>query len=407
MCFSVLASRLALQYMPTRSADLVSFGEQNTFARDAVDKHMRILDSVDQDAVLHITSPSEPVLAIAAALVMLPTPSVINEEVSLPRQDALNRYGSILEIFRSMCLVSDKLDILKGVRGEFVEDAEHKARCLLQPVRLDSILDSMVKLDASSQATVLNRINKVCDQLRDRHPTYSGNDDVHAWTHFTHFDHLKVQVKEISPEFLWYCWKRGVAIQTEHKQPGIDGIIPVFVGDLSQSLGDREERAADHMTFIAWEAKNRIKAGPSEADADVRKLSHAGPKLVHEQGPPRPSLTERGLLTLLMDLDIKENPARVKLIDNTDSLQVWVRGLGQSHNYSCLDTLQIREVVVALHHTIAARTDLETYNRIPDPMDLATFNALVVDHAQVNAAPPAAASAWVQEKVEEQAMDTE
>ncbi|CDR88979.1 uncharacterized protein SPSC_06351 [Sporisorium scitamineum] len=410
ICFNVLGSRLALQYVPTRSADSVSFGEQASFARQAVDRHMRILEEVDQDAVLHIASPSEPVLAIAAALAMMPTPNQIAHEASLPNQKALNRYGSILETVHTMCLVSAQVDILKGVRGELLtrllfmtawdankmqsqeyqssEDQTWKARHLLQPVRLESILDGIVMLEPSNHARVFSRIDKVCDQVRVRHPTYSN---VHAWTHFTHFDQLKIMVQELSPEYLWYCWKRGVAIQMAHGQHGIDGIIPVFVGDLSQPLGDGEKRAADHMTFVAWESKNRTQAGPKKADESADKVAHAGPRLQHEQGTPRASLTERGLLTVLSDLDIKDQPPRVRGIANTDSLQVWIRGLGGSNNYPCLDTLQIREVVVDFHRTIASRPDFDSHNCIPDPMDLESTRH-IDEQGQGNVARAATAS---------------
>ncbi|CDW97273.1 hypothetical protein [Sporisorium scitamineum] len=387
-CFNVLASRLALQYVPTRSSDTATFGEQATFARQAVDRHMRILTQVDDDAVLHIASPSEPVLAIAAALVMLPSDDEVTGDELVPQQRAMNRYGSILETVHTMCLVSANVDILKGVRGELVtrvlfmtawdalkwrithntvQDRAWKAQQLLQPERLELILDGLVELDEQSKATVQSQIERVCTEIATRDPLYQ---DVHAWTHFTHFDVLAVSVQSLSPEFLWYCWKRGVAIQMAHLQPGIDGIIPVFVGDLSRPLGEREEFAASHMTYIAWDAKNRAKAGPLKADNCAKKPAHAGPILKHELGTPRAGLTERGLLTMLVDMDLHDKPARVKSIDGTDSLQVWIRGLGACINYPCLDVLQIREVMVNFQSAIASRNDYGIYNCITNPMDL-------------------------------------
>lgn len=44
-----------------------------------------------------------------------------------------------------------------------------------------------------------------------------------------HFDVLKDKIKGVSAEYLYYCWRQGVAAQMVHPQHGIDGIIPVFV----------------------------------------------------------------------------------------------------------------------------------------------------------------------------------
>ncbi|CDS02173.1 hypothetical protein [Sporisorium scitamineum] len=82
----------------------------------------------------------------------------------------------------------------------------------------------------------------VCTKIADRDPLYK---DVHTWTHFMHFDVLTISVQSLSPEYLWYCWKHSVAIQMAHLQPGINGIIPIFVSDLSQPLGDRSRSDFD------------------------------------------------------------------------------------------------------------------------------------------------------------------
>lgn len=117
-CFNVLASRLALQYIPTRGSDNSLFDERVTFARMAVDRYMRILDCVDGDAILHISSPSEPVLAIASLLIMMPSHAEEVRDVSVTLQTAVTRYGSILETVADNCLGSANIDILKGVHGE-------------------------------------------------------------------------------------------------------------------------------------------------------------------------------------------------------------------------------------------------------------------------------------------------
>lgn len=443
VCFNVLASRLALRYIPTRSADSLLFGEQATFARTAVDRHMRILTKVDRDSTLHVSSPSEPVLAIAASLIMLPTPADQINENHVPDSQAMNRYGSILETLQQVCLSSADVDILKNVRGELMvrvlmmiawdatkvtqqeflttERLHWKAESLLRPETLDSILGGLVQLDDAASTLVRSHIDVVRHQVQDR---FCIGGQVNAWAHFTHFDILETMVEEISPEYLWYCWKRGVAIQMAHSQHGIDGIIPVFVGDLSQPFVDDagfpvaqtarasaseghsgEAQAARQMTYVAWEAKNRKVTSRFLADQDARRLKHAGPRLKHEAGNEI-ALTDRGLLTVIADMGAPFQPPRVTRIQNTESLQVWIRGIEHDTIYPCLDRLCIRSVVVNFLGTVASHVDYESYNRICDPMDLQWEHSRISE--EQDAAPSSSSQPHDQGSVapREESMDT-
>ncbi|KAJ1024198.1 hypothetical protein NDA16_003037 [Ustilago loliicola] len=429
-CFNVLASRLALRYVPIRGASGSLFGEQLSFAHRAVDRHMRILVKVDTDSSLHIRSPSEPVLAVAASLIMMPTPLQENPDVPVVGQQAGNRYASILETLQKICLASADINILKGTRGELMarlllmtawdatkistpgfratEQEEWKVAELLKPVTLNAILDGLVELEESSAETVRRRIDDVCSTVQRQ---LGGGAQVQAWTHYTHFDILETRVEEISTEYLWYCWKRGVGIQMSHPQHGIDGIIPVFVGDLDWPLADKpstadsrrsesgsrpiaassqkttqsriqgEARAARQMTYIAWEAKNRKTSGPAMADEAAKKPHHAGPMLKHATGEVS-ELSSRGLLTILADMGATEShPPRVIDIHNSDSLQVWIRGLDGVANYPCLDTLQIRNVVVNFLRTVSKYIDINHDNLILDPMALGVANLAYLANA--------------------------
>ena len=149
-----------------------------------------------------------------------------------------------------------------------------------------------------------------------------------AWVNFTHFDTLPEGISVISPDYLWYCWKHGIALQMAHGQAGVDGIIPVFVGGLSQRFrtstspeqagvdhtgmqseadqidGIDEGEAAQQMTYIAWEAKFRDKSLGSD---DASKAGLAGPPLLGAAcnaaaQTPTKALTSCSLLTILADL---------------------------------------------------------------------------------------------------------
>ncbi|SPO30552.1 uncharacterized protein UTRI_06482 [Ustilago trichophora] len=448
ICFNVLASRLALQYVPTRGSDNRLFGEQATFARNTVDRHMRILDCVDGDAILHVSSPSEPVLAIASSLSMMPTHTESLADVPVPLQTAVNRYGSILETVADTCLGSADIDILKGIRGELMvrlllmtawdavkmsvershfadsEDLSAKATRFLAPVHLKSILQGLVRFDPTTWRTVQGQIDAVCQLVCQRWPSMT-NTNVRAWVHFTHFDILDVKLGQLSPEYLWYCWKRGVAIQMAHPQHGIDGIIPVFVGDLeqpfdqnhvqehhgleSEAQADSDTLGARLMTYVAWEAKNRRKTSPDLAYQAAQKPAHAGPMLKFEassqpaqtggstlkrrRSTTEPDdvapLTDRGILTILADVGAKTKPGGVQRIKDTGSLQLWIRGLDPP-NYPCLDELEIRSAVIKFGNDVVQRADYDVYNRMPNPMDLDVVHVSDIDLTATSAPDSAA-----------------
>lgn len=412
VCFNVVASRLALRYVPIRGADSLSFGEQLAFAQKSVDRHMRVLVKVENDSSLHIRSPSEPVLAIAESLVMLPSQSEEAQDEHMPKQLAGSRYGSILETLKDSCLPSADLDILKGVRGELMArlmlmiawdetkfnsagfrnstDDDWKATRLLEPVALESILSGLVKLDGEDCNKVRDQIKRVCIRNQER---LGAKAEMQAWTHFTHFDILETSVDEISPEYLWYCWKRGVAIQMAHPQRGIDGIIPVFVGNLSSKFLDyvasttptyqnSEALAARHMTYIAWEAKNRSKTWPKLAQDDADKAVHAGP-ILERPRTGEDALTRRGLLTVLTDMGASYGPPLVSEIADTESLQVWIRGVDNERTYPCLEGLGLRDVVVEFLRSVSEHDDHESDNAILNPMDLGNAYSHVLDDVVV------------------------
>ncbi|KAJ1019383.1 hypothetical protein NDA16_004500 [Ustilago loliicola] len=360
---------------------------------------------------------------------MMPTPIQDNVDVPVVGQQARNQYGSILETLQKICLASADINILKGTRGELMarlllmtawdatkistpgfratEQEEWKAGELLKPVTLNAILNGLIELQESSAETVRRRIDNVCSTVQRQ---LGGAAQVQAWTHFTHFDILESKVEEIFTEYLWYCWKRGVGIQMSHPQHGIDGIIPVFVGDLDRPLDDEpfsvdpegesasrlkaassqqparsaiqgEVQAARQMTYIAWEAKNRKKSGAAMADEAAKKPHHAGPIIKHATGEVS-ELSSRGLLTILADMGATEShPPRVIDINESDSLQVWIRGLDSVANYPCLDTLQIRNVAVNFLYTVSKYIDFNHDNLIPNPMALGVANLAYLANA--------------------------
>lgn len=70
---AILASQLALSFCPAiKGQPDYQAIQQDWLATGLVDRHMRILKSIEDNYCLNVASPSEPILAIVATLVMMP-----------------------------------------------------------------------------------------------------------------------------------------------------------------------------------------------------------------------------------------------------------------------------------------------------------------------------------------------
>ncbi|SNX83464.1 uncharacterized protein MEPE_02171 [Melanopsichium pennsylvanicum] len=433
VCYNVLASRLALRLVPVHDGDTALFGEQKTLGTQSIDRHMRMLEHVAEDSSsFSVNAPSEPVLAVAAALAML-SDSPQLPGISTGQNSTSLAYVKIMKTFTTQSLAALGPHFLKGTGGEFLTRCVMMAACdavklpLLQgnlanrasnisrPVEVGAFIHKLAQLDGTSQKAVTERVDTVCSLVHQRLGANStaNKEDVQAWLNFSHFDELPEVIADISPDYLWYCWKRGVAIQMAHKQPGVDGIIPVFVGQLSskfvsdatqesqaRSDGDapgtwssgaarmtpfdagaiHECEAARQMTFIAWESKFRKDALGGE---DASKDALTGPPLLPpacdaSKGEPRSKLTKFGLLTVLADLGTEQAFQDTRLQTRAETIttrgkghqlsRLWIRGLSDVKAYPCLDDLEIREQLLALRDGFADIRVYEQYNLNPHPL---------------------------------------
>ena len=421
-CFSILASRLALGLVPVHSDRSPSFGKQKLFLDKTVDLHMRLVTHISTDVTMQVASPSEPVLAIAASLLMLPTRRAEDKHALAPKQKAMNRYGSIFENFRMRCLIGATIAALRGMHGELAArialtvawDAakrkildgaeEHcrqeslpppsvslNARILQRAVPLDTLVKGLADLDEADLAALRERICKVESEgssTRRALKAPEGAAVTSAWVNFTHFDMLTNTISEVSPEYLWYCWKRGVGLQMAHSQPGIDGIIPVFIGDLDEPFAhynsnnddpSAEMHAARYMTYIAWEAKNTADAQPgAESGRPELMIKLAGPLLKRASQSPEGEkpLTERALMCVLLDLGTATPFAsrprgfrpRVQMINGTDCPRVCIRGVLDKHAYPCMDAMKMRHIFSDILNDLTALPSYEQFNQLSNPI---------------------------------------
>ncbi|CBQ68388.1 conserved hypothetical Ustilaginaceae-specific protein [Sporisorium reilianum SRZ2] len=422
-CFSIMSSRLALSLVPTNSASSRLFAKQKMFMDKAVDRHMRIVNRVTDEAAMYVDSPSEPVLAVAASLIMLLPASQEEQFVQDAGRLAFSSYRSILENFFQRCLLDPVMITLRGTYGELAarlalivacdaakgrrlddlvlnrtrHSEEDRASIISQAVPLETILAGLASLDQDHLARLRQRIRDVYDGgLRTgrcaMQPQGEAADETPpAWVHFTHFDVLPEEITEITPEYLWYCWKRGVALQMAHGQHGIDGIIPVFMGhldqpfaeeDVSDDVGDDrasriEKHAALYMTYVAWEAKNQAAAQTIESD-ELKAAKFAGPILTRASvaSPQQGPLTQRALVSVLLDLGTKTSfgdaprgsRPRLQPITGQDCPRLSIRGALDEHAYPCLDFFKVRPIFLKILTADPTLHDHGHLNTMPNPV---------------------------------------
>ncbi|CCF54391.1 uncharacterized protein UHO2_01640 [Ustilago hordei] len=439
-----MASRLGLGLAPVHEKGSLLFDELKGVMEKSVDEHMHTMSHISKRGTMYIHSPSEPVLAIAASLIMLPTVSKDFFQELADWQMAVNTYGSILEYFRMTCIgdlaIALAITGLKGMHGQLasrialitawdaakrkeldaleLQEISQYATVLTRAVPLETILAGLADLDEANADQLRQRLERVQQhRLSTRPAGRSAASSTIAWTNFTHFDVLPDHITKISPEYLWCCWKRGLGLQMARSQHGIDGILPVFMGSLEEPFVSRtgtqddaatssiEMHAARYMTYIAWEAKNHDEPQPEARSGkpDV-KFKLAGPSIMHASHtlPGEEPLTERALICVQLDLGsstpfVSEPQGfrpRVETINGTECPRLCIRGVTNKHAYPCLDVLKIRAVFQTLWNCILAECPYELLDEVP--------NSIWNDHMQpalpsISAAgvsnPPAAATA--------------
>ena len=309
--FNVLASRFAMQLVNAHHNE--SGGLTASLAVPSVDKHMRILRQVTEERTLMVVAFSEPVLALVANNVMITDKdqqayrSILqfSRDQLFLSKDLRENLGSYGELFARI-LLSSAWDAPKYVECQN-KLLEERMECLCKPMDLQTWLKGIVTLTQPEEEALAKRLNHTCSGARQ------------AWINFTHFDHLEDSIDSITPHFLWYCWKRGVAIQTEHSQDGIDGIIPVFLGPLDEAFesmasklnirpdnsdsGKKARRleemiAPRYMTYVCWQVKRKGIADKLSASGNPKLF---GPR-IDSNSDSWSGATKQAMLALHLDL---------------------------------------------------------------------------------------------------------
>ncbi|PWN46868.1 hypothetical protein IE53DRAFT_390981 [Violaceomyces palustris] len=271
---AALSNRVYLDLFPTRS----STGGSET-SIDAVQSHMRILVDMQDDSRLVTCTSSEPALALAS-------------------WDCLTRasssYVGSLSTFLTELYHAGSVD-LQGARGEFL------ARLVLTMARDAAgsmLLGDWLSLHAPTllrPITVADLLDSLAGVKGGKEKALMGLELDKAWLSFTHITLADLSEEPfITSHFLWNAWKRGAAIQCQPNQAGIDGLIPVYLGDIEEAWTEEESRSAPPlMTFIGWQAK--LRARPHH---DFKQI--AGPRI--RRDPDSSSPPDRmGLLSIIFE----------------------------------------------------------------------------------------------------------
>lgn len=402
--FAILSARLALQLVPVHHGE--SGGLTHALTVNGVDRHMRILHKVTDDSKLYIALPSEPILALAACGIMLEnSASPYDESAHVPRVESILKeaharlfiqkdfgpiQGDYGELFARLLLLlacdADKYTNLMTTASKWEPDELSKPIMLsswfrqlatFQHVKKRKDQNEQKNIDDNTDQREINKKIKLdnnnnmdVEELNEQIKEMCGSTD--AWVNLTHFDVISKPIHHITPEFLWYCWKRGVAIQTVHDQPGIDGIVPVFIGSLDECFGSmpqgkvQDEQATDqaaleaefaprHMSYIAWQVKRKTNAEPGSITSDGRLF---GPEIWASGWKPK---TRQAAATILMELSTElgfghSKPSQYCRLIPSDKCEgegrrppvLHLRGIEAADVYPCLDVLKARDALIKL-----------------------------------------------------------
>ncbi|KAJ7682506.1 hypothetical protein DFH06DRAFT_296199 [Mycena polygramma] len=264
---AVISTRILFTFEPNRVSVIQTENE-------LVQNHMRVVFSVPEHReYMRTGSPSEPILAAAAARVM-------KQMMSIDHRIPID-------------LIAYALDnglIGRGERGELVgrllftlaRDAALLAAP--SPSYEISVLDFLQALLSPSVVTdVLEATPVNQPSTSSPAPKKLKNAFVDSWIQFSHFG--KAGDSSIVTAFwAWVAMARGMAWQGHNQQEEIDICIPVLVGHTSRLT-------ADNMTALFVQVKNRTK--PCKTRIDVRSFF--------------PASNTHPYITILMELGSKQS----------------------------------------------------------------------------------------------------
>ncbi|THG94313.1 hypothetical protein EW026_g7126, partial [Hermanssonia centrifuga] len=236
--FAAYANRVLLEVADSEASRFL--------ATDAVSTHMRMLMGVIDHTFVVTKAPSEPILAIAAAI-------ALNEK---PKSEPPQYIKAMDTLLASLIIPGIVLD--RGVQGELC------TRLLLTVARDEAVrttskafagLDAINPIKLSTFLKTLLGYDLGLCQEDDEQNTMGEDlqcwaDEV--WINFTHFAEVDGEINTMSEDFLCMLWSRTCAIQCRLQQPVIDGFFVGYKGDLDKPL--------DKSSFVVISYKTKARS---------------------------------------------------------------------------------------------------------------------------------------------------
>ncbi|KAJ6463757.1 hypothetical protein DFH09DRAFT_1489569 [Mycena vulgaris] len=241
--FAVYSQRICLTLNPSQPAQLVEIA--------AVEWHMRLAKGFHAGMLITFC-PSEPILALTAAMLINETPeyrkNATQSLVTLVSKYRVDR-GLEGELYARLVLVMarDVATMCTSSSGPsgFIEETSRGPA--LRPVTLQSMLAALLKKSAVP-AEYLGPLAKI------------GTD---VYVTFTHFVEMHVETAVLDAKWCFDMLCRGTAAQCTFGQPVIDGIIFGYRGDLNQAFDETG------IFLVCYRAKARGKAAAAELAASL------------------------------------------------------------------------------------------------------------------------------------------
>ena len=254
--FAVFSARLLLE--------LGSGQASNRIASRSLCRHMRVLMGAS-NGVVSTCAPSEPMLAIAAAHLLNVSGKAYKEALQylvhhLIIQGIVLERGMqgellariLLMVARDRALVNGDTECAAPIVQPPLLSKTHEGGSWVQTVTLKEFLTTLVPGIDRSYTSKSNRETPNMLSWADK---YRLN--------FTHFIQLTDVITRLSPEFLFYCWCRGVALQCALLQPVFDILVVIYSGNLDKPFNEK------NLGIVAIQVKLRVTAEPLHLVTDM------------------------------------------------------------------------------------------------------------------------------------------
>ncbi|KAG6834213.1 hypothetical protein H0H93_011145 [Arthromyces matolae] len=196
---------------------------------------MRLLASMTSDVGLETFSPTEPILAVAAAGLLFASNDyqtaldqfireLVLQDIVMDKDGRLAAF-IVLMMARDFAIPSEPEDSTKRL---FVDgknkNIPHPA---VKVVKLDKFLQLLLGESLGIKTTSTNSTDSL-EEVRNNLLTWASS----HYLNFTHFVQFDKHIDEVTSDFLRVCWNRGAAVVCASKQRIYDILLVTYHGDL-------------------------------------------------------------------------------------------------------------------------------------------------------------------------------